>query len=183
MLGERTEDGEHPFAGTTAMEMLRDGLRRAADQRGLSTRAAAKQLGYKATVVISHMATGRVPIPLDRAAEIAEVVGLDPTRFFRAVLEQRHPGSAEILGLNSLVTSTTDPFADELRMIAGCNLADLPDEHKIVIREAVSERHPRRRWLSLQELSVMAKLRQRRPELAEAGLSSAELDRIVGVLD
>lgn len=163
------------------MEMLRDGLRRAAHERGMSTRAAAKELGYSATVVISHMATGRVPIPLDRAVEIAGVVGLDKSTFYSAVLEQRHPGSAEILGLGA-PPNGSDAFFAELNLIAGCELAELPDEHKTVIREVVSERHPRRRWLSFPGLSVMEALRRHRPRLEEEGLSAAELERIADVL-
>jgi hypothetical protein len=175
-------DCDFPFKGTEATKMLKAGLERAADERGLSTRAAARELGYKATVVISHMATGRVPIPLDRAVEIAEVTGLDPRKFYIAVLEQRHPGSAGILGLGSTAGEVTDSFAEELQVIAGCRLTELPVEHKAVIREVVSERHPRRRWLSLAELSVIAMLRRYRPRLTEEGLAPGEFERIGSLL-
>jgi hypothetical protein len=181
-MAEHVAESEFPFRGTAATEMLKQGLLKAASERGLSTRAAARELGYKATVVISHMATGRVPIPLDRAFEIAEVIGLDPRPFYIAVLEQRHPDSAEILSLDSDVRMATDSFAAELQMIAGCSLNELPDEHKAVMREVISERHPRRRWLSLAELSVVATLRRYRPRLAEAGLTPNELDRIGSLL-
>jgi hypothetical protein len=51
----------------------------------------AGQLGYKSAVVLSHMRTGRLPIPIDRAGEIAKMVGLEPARFLILVLEQRYP--------------------------------------------------------------------------------------------
>jgi hypothetical protein len=169
----RQEDSELAFAGTTAARMLKAGLQQAARERGLSTRAAARELGYKATVVISHMATGRVPVPLDRAVEIAQVVGLDPREFYLAVLEQRFPGSVEILDLGT-AHEGGDEFVNELQTIAGGRLTDLPAEHKDVIRDVVCERAPMRRWLTVQELSAMLFLRKLRPSITNAGLQPAD---------
>lgn len=173
MAGHERED--FPYENTRATQLLKAGLARAADQRGLSTRAAARELGYKATVVISHMATGRVPIPLDRAAEIAEVIGLPPREFFLAVLEQRHPGAEKVLENFDQRTSRSDNFANELAMLAGCDLDRLSDEHKRILREVVCDRAPARRWLSLAELPTVAALREVWPSFSERGLPKAEL--------
>jgi hypothetical protein len=176
-------DCDFPFKGTEATKMLKAGLERAANERGLSTRAAARELGYKATVVISHMATGRVPIPIDRAVEIAEVVGLDPRKFFMAVLEQRHPGSTEVLRLPSQIGSSSNPFTAELELLAGSALGHLPEEHKRVLREVVSDRSPARRWLSIAELPTILLLRQLRPEISAQGMPQDDLAGIEAFLE
>ena len=62
---------EHQYASTSAAQMLAHGLRSASQERGTSLREIGRRLKYKQPVVLSHMATGRVPIPLDRAAAIA----------------------------------------------------------------------------------------------------------------
>jgi hypothetical protein len=177
-MPKQGDQPEHPFAGTQATQMLKDGLTRAADDRGLSTRAAARELGYKATVVISHMATGRAPIPLDRAVEIAQVVGLDVPTFYAAVLEQRYPGSLAILRLDGRQRSLDDDFLEELQVIAGGRLSDLSADHKDLIREVVSARSPKRRWLSLLELPVILLLRRLRPDLPQSGMRPADAEAL-----
>jgi hypothetical protein len=176
-------DCDFPFKGTEATKMLKAGLERAANERGLSTRAAARELGYKATVVISHMATGRVPIPLDRAVEIAEVVGIDSRKFFIAVLEQRHPGSTQFLRLSGQGASSSDHFATELELLAGSPLDKLAEEHKRVLREVVADKAPKRRWLSLAELPTVMRLRELRPDFAERGLPKEDLAGIETFLE
>jgi len=180
-----TQQGEAnvlEFKETVAAQMLRTALDKAAE-RGVSTRAVARQLGYKATVVISHMATGRVPIPLDRAAKIAEVVGMDTRRFFLAVLEQRHPGSTAVLGAQDYAAAAPDPFAAELELLAGSSLGELPEEHKRVLRDVVSDRAPARRWLSAAELPTVLLLRRLRPGFSEHGITREDLSGIEALLD
>jgi hypothetical protein len=172
-----------PFKGTEATNMLKAALDTIADERGLSNRAVARQLGYKATVVISHMATGRVPIPLERAVEIASVVGLDPRQFFLAVLEQRHPGSMSVLGAHALTSVSPDAFSAELEVLAGSKLGELPEEHKRIIREVVSERAPARRWLSIAELPTILLLRRLRPEMSKHGMPRDDLRGIEASLE
>jgi hypothetical protein len=171
-----------PFKGTEATNMLKAALDTIADERGLSNRAVARQLGYKATVVISHMATGRVPIPLERAVEIASVVGLDPRQFFLAVLEQRYPGSTQVLSLGS-AEPLSDRFAVELELLAGSPLEQLDEEHRAVMREVVTDVSPRRRWLSLAELPFMMRLRELRPAMTNQGLAPGEAQVMLGALD
>ena len=67
---------EYEYKEPRAARMLSEGLRRASSERGLSVRQLGKKLNYKQAVVLSHWATGRVPIPIDRAVEVAREVGL-----------------------------------------------------------------------------------------------------------
>ena len=56
-------DNTYAYADSDAARMLASGLQRASEERGLSIRQLGKLLKYKQAVVLSHMATGRVPIP------------------------------------------------------------------------------------------------------------------------
>src|SRR5437763_15377370 len=71
--------------------MLAEGLRFAAQERGVSLREIGRRLGYKQPVVLSHMANGRVPIPIDRAVDIARHVEIPARQLLEAVLQQQHP--------------------------------------------------------------------------------------------
>ena len=84
-------DNDYPLADTAAARMLSEGLARAKDENGLSVRQIGKLMNYKTAVVLSHMATGRVPIPIDRAMQMADLLKLDSKSFLLAVLRQRHP--------------------------------------------------------------------------------------------
>nr|WP_166175711.1 helix-turn-helix transcriptional regulator [Altererythrobacter segetis] len=83
--------GDYPLANSEATRMLAAGLEHAAEDKGWSQRTIAKMLNYRASVVLSHMALGRVPIPIDRALQFARLLGMDTAKFLLAVLEQRHP--------------------------------------------------------------------------------------------
>ena len=50
--------------------MLRAALDRAQREQRLSIRKLGQRLGYKQATVLSHMATGRVLVPLERAADL-----------------------------------------------------------------------------------------------------------------
>ena len=62
-------EGDYPLKETVATRMLAKALEDAARDRDLSQRQIARQLGYKGSVVLSHMALGRVPIPIDRVPD------------------------------------------------------------------------------------------------------------------
>src|SRR5690349_25089099 len=111
---------EHRYANTTAAMMLAAGLRSAAQERALSLREIGRRLGYRQPVVLSHMASGRVPVPIDRASEIAEQVGIPRAPFLEAVLHQHHPAVEW-----GLVTCKTDPFVLDLEEAAGRPFSDL----------------------------------------------------------
>ena len=158
---------------SAAAKMLSAALRRASDERGLSLRQLAKMMGYKQAVVLSHMSLGRVPIPLDRAEQFADVLGLDKPTFLRAVLEQRHPEVEWSLLTGAAVdqASGTDPLAEELQVILGSALKELSVSQRQILREVANDREAARRWLSIHELPVMELVRQWRPEVEDQGLS------------
>jgi hypothetical protein len=132
----------------------------------ISLRELGRRLKYQQPVVLSHMATGRVPIPVDRAVEIAKIVGLSPRRFLLSVLEQRHPGVDW-----SIIAEPTDSFAAELETIAGKPLDELPSDTKAVLREAIVARQPARRWLTAAELPAVEIVRDLRPGFRSQGLA------------
>lgn len=169
--------GDFDYAESAAAKMLSDGLRAAAAERGLSVRQIGKRLNYKQAVVLSHMANGRVPIPIDRAMEIAEVVGLPARAFLLAVLQQRH---AEIDW--NMITGIGDDFVSSLEALAGKSLAQLSAEHRAILREMVVEPQPGRRWLNLAEVPLVDALRCEEPNLRTEGVSSRQKEAILSAL-
>jgi transcriptional regulator with XRE-family HTH domain len=82
---------DYPFAQTAACRMLAEAIANLATNHRISQRRLASHLGYKNSVSLSHMAIGRVPIPVERAMSFADVLGMDTQQFLLAVLEQRYP--------------------------------------------------------------------------------------------
>lgn len=164
---------DQSLAETAAAKMLSAALKRASEERGMSLRKLAKMMEYKQAVVLSHMSLGRVPIPLDRAEQFADVLGIDKPTFLRAVLEQRHPEVEWSLLSGAAVDQAigSDPLAEELQAILGKALKDLSKSQRRVLREVASDAEAARRWLSVQELPVMELVRQWRPGVVEHGLS------------
>jgi hypothetical protein len=162
---------EYRWAETPAAQMLASALRTASSERGVSLREIGRRLGYKQPVVLSHMATGRVPIPVDRAIDIAREVALPEKHFLEAVLEQRHP---EIDW--KIMTGKEDPLVDELETIAQRPLSALSADHQRVLRDLVRDPDPRSRWLSMPEISVVQMLRKTFPNMQRDGLSADERD-------
>ena len=159
---------DFPYASTEAAQMLANGLR-AASVEGLSVRQIGKRLGYSQAVVLSHMANGRVPIPLDRTLDIAREVGLPAKQFLLSVLEQRHSQVDW-----SLITAAGDHFVDELESLARKPLSALNAEQRQVMREVVGDTHPAHRWLSLAELPAIEVLREVRPYVRTEGLNAED---------
>ena len=149
--------------------MLADALRRKSEIERISLRQIGRNLGYKQAVVLSHMAHGRVPIPLDRATDIAKAVGVDERDFLIAVLEQRH---AEVDW--GLVTSVEDDFVEELTKIAGRPLRLLPADQRNVLREAIADPRADKRWLSIAELGAVQIIRELRPHINTEGLNGED---------
>lgn len=166
-----------PFVDTAAARMLAAALKRASDEQAISLRQVAKILNYKQAVVLSHMSLGRVPIPIDRAEEIAEVLGIDRAAFLRAVLEQRHPDvDWSLLSGADRDHDSNVGFAGELQAILGAPLASLNSSQRRVMRELLNDPRPDRRWLTIQELPVAEMVRNWRPNVREDGLD--DRDRI-----
>ena len=165
------------YANTLAAKMLSEGLRTAAAERGLSVRQIGKLLNYKQAVVLSHMANGRVPIPIDKTLEIARVVGLPSKEFLVAVLHQRHKD------VNwGLITGIGDDFVVSLEALAGQSLSQLSAEHRAVMREVVVEPHPGRRWLNLAEVPLVDALRAEEPNLRTEGVTARQKEAIISAL-
>jgi transcriptional regulator with XRE-family HTH domain len=148
--------------------MLAEGLKKAEDEHGLSQRSIAKLLNYKSSVVLSHMSLGRVPIPIDRALEIARLLKLDSSAFLLAVLQQRHPEIDFVRLLNASKAAKPGKAAEsyvltELEAIAGKRLDDLPADKVNVLREVVGDPSPARRWLSFQDLPTVEVIRNAKP--------------------
>ncbi|MBX7488720.1 hypothetical protein K3177_09350 [Qipengyuania sp. GH25] len=176
-------DNDYPLAETLAARMLSEALARAKDEDGLSVRQIGKLMNYKTAVVLSHMATGRVPIPIDRAPELAEILKLDRDRFLSAVLQQRHPDIDWGRLFKRTTFSGEDGLAMELEAVLGSKLKDLTQEQRAVMREVAGERSPRRRWLSVHELGMVTMLRERFPEMTTDGLDQADMVKIMSAIE
>ncbi len=163
------------LAGTEATRMLASAMQRVQGETGKTQRSLANELGYKTSVVLSHMALGRVPIPLDKVTDIARVLGLDATSFLLATLKQRHPG-IEFDRLLGVELSAGTALAAELTSIAGQSLDDFTEETKHVLREVVASSDPARRWLSLREIAVMDLVRELFPRASGTGLSPGDIE-------
>lgn len=169
----------HSFSGSRAARMLSEGLKRISLERGVSLRSIAKQLGYKQATVLSHMANGRVAIPLERAPEIARAVGLSEVEFFIASVEQRSAEAQDLLAsARGEHRNESYGLAYDLNLIAGHSIDQLNEEQKMVLREVVADPKPTRRWLSLVELPAVMFLRELRPEMARSGLSAIDRGNI-----
>ena len=180
----RGEDSTYPYAGSKAAIALSKALQDCSDRDGLSLRTIAGRLGYKSAVVVSHMRTGRLPIPVERATEIAAAVGLDPADFLGLVLEQRFPGmNLSFLPSNNAAAETAEPSQSqallvELADLGGKALENMSTEHLGVIREVVADRNPRRRWLTIAEANIISALRAARPDLMQDGLTPNQLSSL-----
>lgn len=177
---EKPED--YPFGESRAAEMLRHAFERAQAERGLSIRSIGKLLGYKQATVLSHMANGRVAVPLERATEIARAVELAPADFLLAALEQRNSEAAGLMSGSHELSRQPHDFAFEMRAIAGVDIDQLSVEQKAVLREVVNEPHPGRRWVTLAELPTILALREAWPDVSERGLPRSVLSEVTRVV-
>lgn len=172
----------YPLAATQAARLLREAI----IDCGLSQREIARRLGYKSSVVVSHMASGRAPIPIDRAGDIANEVGLDPAAFVIAVLKQRHPEidfallSADKRRMHD--KPHADPLVAELELLAGSALSELPPGHIRVLKDVVSARDPSARWLNVNEVVAMGLIRDAFPGIADLGLTEAHREAVRAAL-
>jgi hypothetical protein len=149
-----------PYAETRAALMLKDGLLALKRDKRRSGRDVAKSLGYKQSVVLSHMASGRVPIPLERAEAIANEVEISASEFFLAAVEQRCASARRLLSDSSDIKADQSfSFTSELEELAGLRIENLSSEHKAVMREVVADPRPARRWLSVQEVALVGRWR------------------------
>lgn len=162
------ERNAYPLARSRAARMLASGLQQIAERDGVSQRQLAKRLGHKQPVMLSHWATGRVPIPVERAFELAGALRLDERGFLLAVLEQRHP-TVHWEVLEDEHTPAYD-FVSKLQELAGVPVEEFDPGQIRVMREAAADPKAVRRWLSVHEIAVVEMIRRLRPGFHEAGL-------------
>jgi DNA-binding transcriptional regulator YdaS (Cro superfamily) len=167
--------------------MLSDGIF-LAKKRGRSQAELGKRLGYSSTAVLSHMATGRVGIPVERAAEIARTVGLDEAVFTLAVLRQRFPMidfqalAADAANDPDRATLPPRSVALKLERVAGSRLEELEPHVVDILEDVVRDKDPSRRWLTIKELPVVESIRALRPRFRSDGLSLADIHVVEGAL-
>lgn len=171
-----------PLEHTRAARMLSQGVRRRQEAAGSDLRQLAEELGYRSAVAVSHMATGRAPIPVDRAVTVAKVLGLDPRVFLEAVIEQRFPEVATYLAATEPPATREALLVHDLEELAGCSLDDLPSDVAQTLKEVVADRRPSARWASLNELPVLAAVRAIRPDISSRPLSREDRDRLIAAL-
>jgi len=177
-----SSSGDYPLQGTRAQRMLSDALDRASQEKDQSQRFVAAQLGYKSSVVLSHMASGRVPIPVDRAVDFARYLGMDQNEFLLAVLEQRHPeidfNRLLTKGKAGKATKSESALLDELEALAGKPLDEMPIGQVKVMREVVQDQNATRRWVAPHEIGLIEAIRRLRPD----GLTPAENKKLLECL-
>lgn len=156
---------DFPHADSDAAKMLSEGLKRASIERGDTIRKLGAKLGFKQPVALSHMASGRMPIPVDRAPALADTIGIEKSAFVRAVLRQRHP----TVDWESLIDGHSVP---------GPPYDSLPEERQSIIQEVINDRWPRERWLTTRELPIVLALRRRFPHFQKEGLRKEDLDQL-----
>lgn len=168
VIDMNTAEGDYPFGSSRATKMLQDALKKAEEEKGWSQRYVAKTLNYKTSVVMSHMASGRVPIPIDRALDFARLLKIPAGEFLLAVLDQRHPEIDWLRHLAGAARKSTSKSSEsyvveELESLAGAELDSLPQQVVNVLRDAVADRNAPRRWLALHEVPVVETLREYHP--------------------
>ncbi len=180
---------DYPYATTAAARMLSDAISARAEAGGVSLRQLAGELGYRSAVVLSHMRTGRLPIPVDRAVEIAKAIGMDESQFLVLVLKQRFPDVDIKRAFSDTPKEGSETLSigivrlcGELGALAGRPISELPAESLGVLREVVAEPHPRRRWLTIPELSLIELVRRSDPDFSQNGLSGEQLEAIAACL-
>lgn len=165
-----TREIDPKLADSEAARMLSAALSKASSEHGLSLRKIAPLVGYKQAVVLSHMATGRIPIPFEKAEKIAEVLGMDARDFLRAILKQRHPEVSWSL-ITGFEVDLSDDFLGGLAEGLNGQPLSLNQEQLAVMREVAADPHPRRRWLSHEEATAIEALRATKPQSEVLGRS------------
>lgn len=169
------KSSKYPYADTPAAQMLSDRLAVAAAERWMSTRKLANLLEIKQPSVISHMANGRLAIPVERAVPLAQALRMDERLFLKAVLRQRFPSVEwELLGMDD--QSPEDLHSEWLRQLSGVDVANLTSEHARVIGEVARDTKPGERWIAPSEVPHLLRLRELTRK-DQFGFNAADWDR------
>lgn len=168
---------QFPYSDTLASIALKAALESSRRSRGKSLRAVARELNYKQPVVLSHMAHGRIPIPIERAEEIAAALGMEPKSFVKLALKQRYPDlDMPSFSKDVIRTELIDGLTFEAS--GSHQMVELTDGQKMVIREVMRDVAAPDRWLTPHEVGVIALIRQLRPSVSNDGLNAADLKRL-----
>lgn len=159
-----------PFADTEAAILFRTLLDQYVHRNNSSLRRLAAELGYKQSTVLSHMASGRVPIPIDRAAEFADHLNIPRATFLSAVLKQRHPDVLEAVAANVGGPNQQHYLSDSLRI----QNSKMTKSQQRIVQEVLRDYCPEERWLTPAEVPLISFLRNTIPEIFEQELSAAQ---------
>lgn len=151
----------HPFSNDEATRLLERALNRAKEVSGTSLTEAASAIGIS-KAALSHMANGRAPIPIDRAADLAHHLHLEPRPFLMAVLHQRHPEAMAVIAGADF--SSRRPQDQQIDWVLSRPIAELSEEQITIIREVARDARPRERWLEVGEVPAVKTIRRLRPE-------------------
>lgn len=163
-------DEPFPYLDTEAALMLRSALDHNKRQNRVSLRQLATQLGYKQSAILSHMANGRVAIPLDRAEELADALGMSKPQFLTAVIKQKYRNFLNAIHeLKAMESPAGELQPDQI---------NLNDEQRRVLREVIRDRYPEERWLTPHEVALIKFLRKAFPDLAVKGISEKDMRQI-----
>lgn len=177
-----TKATTYPYAESRAARMLSERLAVASAERWMSTRKLAKLLEIKQASVISHLANGRLPIPIERAVPLAMALQMDVGAFLAAVLEQRFPAvDFSLLATGSDTHSAGREFG-WLDQLSGIKPEQLSSEHARIIGEVARDTHPAERWIEPAEVPYVRQLRDRlRGD--EFGFTSRDWDEELSDMD
>ena len=161
-----------------AAEMLAGALREYTSRHRGGLRSLAAKLGFKQATVLSHMANGRMAIPVDRAPLLARQLGMDEARFTWAVFCQRYPDAAEVLGETGSLDPPTVSGAQKQLAPMLASIKELSPERLEIIADVIRDPNPAERWLAFREVATVRDLRRLRP----LGLSRFDQEVVYAVL-
>lgn len=173
-------DKTFPHADTQAARMLQSALDEAKAQNKTSLRSIAKTLGYKQAAVLSHMASGRIPIPIARAEDIATALDINPAIFMKMVLNQRHPSISVLLDGERTNQFSLESQFDDTGF--GRGLRNAKPSQMRIIQEVLRDVDASERWISIPEVYLVKLIRQLRPDVVSEGLSRDDLQRLSSAL-
>lgn len=171
------EAPELPFAHTSAARELKAAIETKKTE-GISLRSIGRQLGYRQPVVLSHMASGRVPIPLERAHDLATIFALDERNFTLQVLAQRYPATPwqALFAMDRMPSRAGADLIWRIEAATGKPIQDLTADQLALILEVALAADPVRRWLTPFELPTVDMLRDLRSDFSRNGLSPSDIE-------
>jgi hypothetical protein len=172
---------DFPFSASRASQMLREALTNytAAHKGGL--RALSDRLEMRPATLLSHMGNGRMAIPLDRADQLATVLGIDRAAFCLAVLEQRAPSAYHAIddatGVGSLGVCIPTLARQALQILSAS--AESGEALIKLLRRGAGVASPLEHWVEGEELELIAAVRR----VVKGKLAPADRRTIVDLVE